>query len=323
MLYFLNGKSLTYKELDDKANALANFLKTEKHVKPQDTIGLLFDKSFEEIISMLATLKLGAIYVPIDISYPKDRIKYMIEDAKAKFILTTSSVDKSLVPNENLSIFVDLGLPLYDNTLPFDTFKSAQIICLIYTSGSTGRPKGVMIGNSGIVRLVRNTNHVEFSRGNRVLHAASIAFDVCSFEVWGALLNGLELFLIRKNDLLNLEYFEKFLKDNNITIMLSTTAFVNKICETNPNMFSGLKYLVSGGEAASLKHIKLAKKANPDLIFNNAYGPTENTVVSTYFQVKDLKKDLKDFVPIGRPISNTTCYILSIDRTSFTTLCYW
>lgn len=307
---FFEGSSLSYSELNMKANSLACFLKDSKNIKPKDIIGLLFDKSFEEIIAILAVLKLGAIYVPIDVSYPKDRISYMIKDSNAKLVLTTSNVDVSSLPSNCNNIFIDLKCDFYQNGFSFDSIKNAELVSIIYTSGSTGLPKGVLLGNKGVIRLVRNTNHINFSRGNRVLHSASIAFDVSSFEIWGALLNGLELFLIRKNDLLDVKEFEKFLKENNITMMLSTTAFVNKICETDPYIFSNLKHLTIGGEVASLKHAKMALSVNPNLVFENAYGPTENAVVSSYFEVST---DTMDFIPIGRPISNSTCYIVSKD----------
>lgn len=307
---FFEGNSLSYFELNKKANSLACFLRDSKNIKPKDIVGLLFDKSFEEIIAILAVLKLGAIYVPIDISYPKDRISYMLRDSNAKLVLTTSDVDTSSLPDNCSKLFIDLSYDFYQKGFSFDSFKNAELISIIYTSGSTGLPKGVLLGNKGVIRLVRNTNHIDFARGNKVLHSASIAFDVSSFEIWGALLNGLELFLIKKNDLLDVKVFEKFLKENNITMMLSTTAFVNKICETDPHIFSNLRHLTIGGEAASLKHAKMALSANPNLIFENAYGPTENAVVSSYFEVTN---NTEDFVPIGRPISNSTCYIVSQD----------
>lgn len=307
---FFEGNSLSYFELNKKANSLACFLRDSKNIKPKDIVGLLFDKSFEEIIAILAVLKLGAIYVPIDISYPKDRISYMLRDSNAKLVLTTSDVDTSSLPSDCCKVLIDLHLDFYQKNFSFDSFKNSKFVSIMYTSGSTGVPKGVMITNKGIIRLVRNTNYISFSHNDRILHAGSIAFDASTFEIYSALLNGLELFLIQKSVLLNYQLFEEFIKKNEVNIMLLTTSLFNKFCETNPNIFSNVKYLVSGGEVASIKHFSLVKQANTNIILENLYGPTENTVVSTYYKFNE---NVTTYLPIGRPISNSTCYIVSQD----------
>ena len=121
-----------------------------------------------------------------------------------------------------------------------------------------------MIPNRAIVRLVKNTNFIKFSKGDRILQTGSIAFDASTFEIWGALLNGLELFLLKKTDLLNPTYFSDYIKRNKISSLFLTTSLFNRFCEENPKMFGVLKYLLIGGEALSFKHIKAVRDANPD-----------------------------------------------------------
>lgn len=302
------GNSLSYKELNEKANSLANHLKS-MGVMPHDVVALFLDKSLEAIVSIVATLKLGAAYLPIDISYPTHRISYMLKDANAKAFLVTSDLDFKLtidIPK----IVVDLSSIIYAKDFKFETPKvlPSDLAYIIYTSGSTGTPKGVMVSNQAILRLVKNTNYVTFSKGDRILQTGTIAFDASTFEIWGALLNGLELFLLKKADLLNPEFFSDYIVKNKITTLFLTTSLFNKYSEENSKMFGVLKYLLIGGEALSFKHIRAVREANPDLHIINGYGPTENTTFSTYYDIQDLSMG---FIPIGYPLANSKCYVVS------------
>ncbi len=165
-----------------------------------------------------------------------------------------------------------------------------------------------MVPNRAVVRLVKNTNFIKFSNGDRILQTGSIAFDASTFEIWGALLNGLELFLLKKSDLLEPSYFSNYISKNKISSLFLTTALFNRLCEENPKMFSCLKYLLIGGEASSFKHIKAAHDANPNLHFLHVYGPTENTTFSTFYEIKNT---LLESTPIGFPLANSTCYVVS------------
>lgn len=302
---YFEGKTLTYRELNEKANSLANCLKAQG-VMPHDVVALFLDKSFEAIISMIATLKLGAAYLPIDISYPTHRISYMLKDANAKAFLVTSNLDFKLtisIPK----VIVDLDSFLYAKDTEFVSAKvlPTDLVYVIYTSGSTGTPKGVMVPNSGVVRLTKSPpDYITFNQGDKLLQTVSISFDVSIFEIWGSLLNGLELFLLRKTDLLNPKYFASFLKEKDINCLFLSTAVFNKFCEEDPKMFSNLKYLVVGGEALSYKHTKIAREANPNLTMVNGYGPTENSTFSTYYNIKDTSMG---FIPIR--LSNLKFYL--------------
>ena len=302
------NSTLTYKELNDKANILAHFLKSQD-IGLYDTVSIFLDKSLEAIVSIIGALKVGASFLPIDISYPNSRILYMIKDAASKICLTSSDLENRLeldIPK----FVVDLNSDMYKKDTRFVSAKteSLDVVYIMYTSGSTGTPKGVMVPNKSIVRLVKNTNFIKFSKGDRILQTGSIAFDASTFEIWGALLNGLELFILKKENLLNPDYFSDYIRENKISSLFLTTSLFNKFCEYNPKMFGCLKYLLIGGEALSFKHIKSAREANPDLNIVNGYGPTENTTFSAYYNIKDLSLG---FIPIGFPLANSTCYVVS------------
>lgn len=301
-------KSMSYCQLNNYANALAKLL-LENHIQAGDCVGIYLDKSFEIIVSILAILKINAIYMPIDINFPKKRLDYILDNSKTNLILTSAKYRGNLDYDINY-INVDLTDNYYNNTFDNINFHipTDSTAYVLYTSGSTGNPKGVMVTHRGVIRLVKDTNYIQFESGDRVLQAGSFVFDASTFEIWAALLNGLELFMLSKDNLLNPNFFEKYINENNINIMLLTSALFNKFCEENASMFSNVKYLLTGGEAISIKHAIMAKQSNPNLKLINAYGPTENAVISTCYPVSEI---LHSDIPIGKPISNSTCYVVS------------
>ncbi len=303
-------KKLTYRELNEKANALAYALKS-MNINHKDIVSVLLDKSLEMIVSILSILKIGACYLPIDINYPKDRIDYIIGNSLSKIALSTKNI------TDNLSISlpilcVDLDdKSIYNNSSNFVNIESTSpedTAYIMYTSGSTGKPKGVMVKNINVVRLVKNTNFIKFSEHERILQTGSIVFDACTFEIWSALLNGFELYIIKKEQLLDSSLLQDYLIKNRITILWLTAPLFNQLSENNPNMFNHVKYLLTGGDVLSPKHINTVRKINPNLTIINGYGPTENTTFSTCFSVL---QTYEDSIPIGKPIANSTAYVVS------------
>jgi amino acid adenylation domain-containing protein/thioester reductase-like protein len=309
-----NNKELTYKELNDKANALANYLLENYKVQAQEKIGIYLEKSLESIIAILATIKLGAIYVPIDIKYPKERTEYILHDTKAKIVLTNKKYTNTL-PQNNYNLDIDLEESLYDNSNKNNIknrIKANHLIYIMYTSGSTGKPKGVMVKHRNVVRLVKNTNYIDFGKCKNILQTGSIVFDACTFEIWGALLNGLSLYIIETNELLTPDMLKEYLKQNKIDTLWLTAPLFNQLCEKNPKIFAEIRYLLTGGDVLSPKHINMVKDANPNLTVINGYGPTENTTFSCCFTID---KNYETSIPIGKPIANSTAYVVSSEGT--------
>lgn len=304
-----NNKKLTYKELNEKSNQLATYMVEKYHIQKQDKIGIFVRKSLESIISILAILKTGAIFVPIDVEYPDDRIDYILKDSKASLVLTTQEFEERIVDIPKVNIELNSNIYISDKKGNLiNATSSDDLIYIMYTSGSTGKPKGVMVEHKNVIRLVRNTNYIDFSQKHNILQTGSIVFDACTFEIWGTLLNGGTLYLLDKENMLNQNYFESYLKNNNITTIFLTTALFNQYCESSSTMFANLQNLLTGGEAVSCKHMQLALKNYPNLNIIHVYGPTENTTFSTYYKVSTIENNT---IPIGKAISNSTTYIVS------------
>lgn len=303
------NQQLTYRELNERANSLAYFLK-ENGVEKESIVCTLMDKSLEMVVAFLAILKTGAAYLPIDINYPKERIDFMIKNSSSKVLL----VNDNKYENNNIKIFsINLSSNMYNkniNNLNIH-FQSNNMAYVMYTSGSTGKPKGVVIEHKSIIRLVKKTNYIVFTEGDRFLQGGSTVFDACTFEIWAPLLNGLSLYIIRKQDLLNPLSLQRYLNDNKITILWLTAPLFNQLSEDCPSMFKSVKYLLTGGDVLSPQHINAVKKVNPNLTIINGYGPTENTTFSTCFRIDNY---YENNIPIGYPISNSTCYIVSKDN---------
>lgn len=303
-------KKLTYRELNEKANQLARFLLANS-VNTNDIVCLLLDKSLESIISIIATLKVGATYLPIDVNYPSDRIDYIIRDSKSKILLTTkANIHKSNGTIQALCI--DIDSPIYSQNdfenIYCKNISADNLAYIMYTSGSTGNPKGVMVKHRNIIRLVKNNNFITFDKKERILQTGSIVFDACTFEIFGTLLNGFELYIIKKEALLDSQLLQDYVINNKITILWLTAPLFNQLCEENPHMFRSVKTLLTGGDVLSPKHINMVKVANPNLTVINGYGPTENTTFSCCFTID---KKYTNSIPIGKPISNSTAYVVS------------
>ncbi len=300
-------KQLTYSELNKKSNYLAKVLR-DKSVKADTVVGIMMEKSLEMIIGILGILKAGGAYLPIDTEYPQHRIRHIIDDSNAKMLLSKSyfidGIDFSgeIIDIENLINSVE-ELPNLPNIN-----KPEDLAYIIYTSGSTGKPKGVAVEQKNVVRLVKNTNYIKLKRNHRILQTGAIAFDASTFEIWGALLNGLPLYLINNDVLMNVKKLEQFIQKNKISTMWLTSPLFNQISKEKSEIFEKLEYLLVGGDVLSTKHINNVRSKNKKINIINGYGPTENTTFSTCFHIN---KDYEENIPIGKPIANSTCYVLN------------
>ncbi|MCA2581201.1 condensation domain-containing protein, partial [Microcystis sp. M39BS1] len=235
-------QKLTYNELNCRANQLAHYLQ-KLGVKPDELVGICLERSFDMIVGLLAILKVGGAYVPIDPDYPQERISFMLQDTQVKIILTCEYLQASL-PNHN-AIFVCLDKDWEQiNQASLENLNSTvsadNLAYVIYTSGSTGIPKGVIVTHQAVNRLVLNTNYIQFTPDDRVVQASNIAFDAATFEIWGALLNGAKIIIIAKSVLLSPQELAVSLKENQISVLFLTTALFNQLANLVPQAFSNL-----------------------------------------------------------------------------------
>ncbi len=306
--------ALTYTELNEKANRLAHTLKN-KGLAKGTPVGLLLDKSQELIIGILGILKAGGAYLPIDIDFPSDRIGYVLSNSKMNLLLVTlnDTVLKLLEEQQLGSVELlmldseEVYAEISDN--PPSTIIPSDLAYIAYTSGTTGKPKGVMVEHRNVIRLVKNTNYVELDSQTKILQTGSISFDATTFEYWGALLNGGELHILPQEELLKTDSLKQKLIESRISTMWMTSSWFNQVVDHDIEVFSSLSWLLVGGEALSPHHINEVRDRFPKLKLVNGYGPTENTTFSLCYTI-DKKHEVN--IPIGKPISNTTAYI--VDR---------
>lgn len=304
-----NGAAMTYGELNAKANRLARTLRG-RGVGPDQAVGILAERSLEMIIGVLAIIKAGGAYLPLDPDYPQSRIEYMLQDAGVSVCLADRSMQDRV---SRISMCIDPA-DLANNCSDEEGVENLphlntphDLIYIMYTSGSTGEPKGVMIEHRNVNRLISNSNMLIIREDDRILQTGSLAFDASTFEIWGALLNGAGLYLVQKGDLLSAEALERRMNLDRITMIWLTAALFNQLVEENPQIFATLRTLYVGGDVLSPKHINEVRRLYPQLSVVNGYGPTESTTFTTYFPIEC---EYTDAIPIGRPVSNTRVYIL-------------
>ncbi|EPR11938.1 hybrid non-ribosomal peptide synthetase/type I polyketide synthase [Ruminiclostridium papyrosolvens] len=297
---------LTYRELNDKSNSLAWVLR-EKGVQPDTIVGIIAERSIEMIIGITGILKAGGAYLPIDPRYPQERINFMLKDSGTGILLTC---DYLIGKTDFAGYIVNLSdSNLYaGNTLnPDKTGTPKHLAYVMYTSGSTGKPKGVMVEHRSVVRLVKNTNYIDFEENDSILQTGALAFDATTFEFWGALLNGLKLYIADENIILDPINLSAAIKKYDISTMWLTSPLFNQFSTQKPEIFNGLKKLLVGGDKLSPAHINAVRNVCPGLIITNGYGPTENTTFSVCFKIN---KTYEQNIPIGIPVNNSTAYIL-------------
>lgn len=304
----------SYLTLDTMANTLAHRL-IACGIGPGCLVALYLDRSCDLIAAQLAVLKADAAYVPLDIEYPSSRLEAILAETEVSVLISQRSLADRLKPFSIPAIWLDENPSQQDQNTgrprrrPSDPNALAHII---YTSGSTGRPKGICIPHHAVLRLVCGTDYVMLEPGDRMAHASNPAFDAATFEIWGALLCGGTLVIVDRDVVLSPADFAAFLIDQKITTLFMTTALFNQIAATVPTAFASLRELLFGGEQVEPRWVRevLAKGAPGRLL--HVYGPTESTTFATWHLIEAVSTDTLT-IPIGRPIANTTAYVLEAD----------
>ncbi len=306
------AKTLSYRELDRRSNQCARRLQT-LGVRPGDLVALLAQRSFEAVIAMLGVLKAGAAYAPLDPSYPKDLLAFMVEDCAPALALGQRDVPSAMAGDHHfadIESFLADASHASDAALDRDPDPNAPAY-VIYTSGSTGRPKGVMIPHRGIVRLVTGQDYANFGPEEVFLHAAPLAFDASTFEIWGALLNGGRVAIIREPRPTLDEICEAIRRYGVTTAWFTAGLFHLLVDERMPDLRS-LRRILAGGDVLSPTHVEKALAGLPETQLVNGYGPTENTTFTCCYPVPREGWG-GGAVPIGGPIDETDVYLLGPD----------
>ncbi|MCP3060169.1 amino acid adenylation domain-containing protein [Myxococcus sp. K38C18041901] len=303
--------SLTYGELDARANRLARLLRGKGVSRERPQVGVCLPRHPELVVTLLAILKAGGAYVPLDPDYPSERLGFMARDSRVVVIVSLDALRSSFTPDAPVLSLEALGeelTKLEATALPRES-TSEDLAHIIYTSGSTGHPKGVCIPHRGVVRMVRDADHIRLGPDDRVGQAATIAFDASTFELWAPLLNGSTLVILDKEEVIDPVLLDRRLQEERITTLFLTTALFNLVARTRPESFKGLRWLGFGGEAADPDCVNDVLTYGAPGQLANFYGPTENSTYSTWYPVRQRQEHS---VPIGRPVSNSTAYVLDV-----------
>ncbi|WP_026579340.1 bacitracin non-ribosomal peptide synthetase BacC [Bacillus sp. SB47] len=298
-------EKLSYKALNERSNQLAGLLR-EKGVKPDMIVGVMAERSVEMIVGMLAVLKAGGAYLPIDPEYPEDRIRYMIEDSGISILL--KKADKQIDVDLTCIDMNEKGLTKDKATENLEhTSGSSDMAYVIYTSGSTGKPKGVMVNHQSIVNtLYWRKQSYGYSTADATLQVPSFSFDSSVEDIFTTLISGAKLVLIR--DLrMNPREIIGALRTHKATNLLAVPSFYLSLLDTIEQPLEDLRFITVAGEGFNESLIRQHFEKLPNVKLFNEYGPTENSVCSTR---GELQKD-DEKVVIGRPISNHKAYILN------------
>src|SRR5947209_4859072 len=298
-----DGIVVSYRDLDRRANQMARHL-VGTGIKPGDRVGLLFDKSPDTYVAMLAVMKANAAYVPLDASFPVDRIRYIVADAEISAIVSMGSFEERLAPLDVLRVYLDKDKRTIDAEATGPVTGIAPTydpLCyIIYTSGTTGNPKGVAIAHASICNFVRVAAELYgYAPGDRVYQGMTIAFDFSIEEIWVPLMAGATLVPSRPGSSLIGDELADFLRERRVTVM----ACCPTLLATIEQDLSLLRILLVGGEACPQNLV--ARWYRPGRCILNSSGPTEATVTATLTELKPHKP-----VTIGIPLPTYSIVIL-------------
>lgn len=301
------GRGMTYRELDRRADALGRELRV-RGAGGRPPVALLMERSPELIVAMLAVLKAGSAYLVLNPGDPDQRLAELALDANLSLTLTSEQLS-GRVPAGLDSVVLD-GLPLSNTSTPSTPrarLTPDHLAYVCYTSGSTGAPKGVGVTHRGVVRLVREAGWMSFGPEDVVLHAASPSFDACTLEIFGALCNGGRL-VIHPPGRIDLEALSRTIIDEGVTVVNLPTGVLHQLVQSRLPAFAGLRHVVTGGDVASPALVTRLLEAHPHLLFTNGYGPTENTTFTTCWTSRT--PPTTDDVPIGQAVDGTRVTLL-------------
>lgn len=305
------GGTLSYAELDARADALAVRLRTAG-VAQGGVVAVPMARSADAVVALLGVLKSGAAYLPLDPAHPQERLAHAIGDAGVRVAIVDAMGANTALPAQVERISFDGApvAPASEATNAGSRIDRDAPAYVMYTSGSTGQPKGVEIAHRGILRLVVDADYIGLGPDTRFLHAAPLGFDASTLEIWGTLLNG-GCVVVHEETLPTGAGLAANIRRQGITHAWLTAALFNAVIDDDPHHLSGLRELFIGGEALSVDHVRRALQALPGLRLCNGYGPTECTTFAAAHAIASPLPDDAVAVPIGRPLPDTTLYVLN------------
>ncbi|MCX2492855.1 non-ribosomal peptide synthase/polyketide synthase [Pedobacter sp. PF22-3] len=311
------GGDMTYASFARQANLMAAYLQTEKHVAAGDLVAVMLEREPDQVSSVFGILKAAAVYVPIDPSYPKERIDAIIADAGIKILITRTKYIPRL---KNIAVrVVDLDQEYSEIQQQKDVFSAAEIhtdhpAYVIYTSGSTGKPKGVVVSHGSLANLIHcmQERYPLDARGVYLLKT-TFSFDVSAAELFGWFLAGGSLCLLPVGEegnaavILNTIAKQKITHVNFVSSMF--TVFSEEAAKHPVDWLSSLQYIFLAGEALFYTTVQKIQALQLPLRLVNLYGPTEGTVYTTAYTL--LQNDTDFAIPIGKPLNNVNLYVLN------------
>src|ERR1700754_57200 len=304
-----DASSLTYAELDARSDRVAAAL-AAAGVEPGSYVALLMERSVESIVVVFGVLKAGAAYLPIDTRWPAERVAFALRDAEVAAIVADEGLD---ILNEDIPLFTvnSLETSTFGWTSPLKRLprgSADDLAYAMYSSGSTGTPKGVEIRHVSILRLVLRSDYIDFD-APKVLHAAPLGFDASTFEIFAPLLNGGTCVVYGERVPTGCG-IARTVARHGAEIAWLTAALFNAIVDDDASNLSGLRVVLTGGEALSVPHVRKAYAALPATQLINGYGPTECTTFATTYRIpRELPDELRA-IPIGTPIGETSLHVL-------------
>ncbi len=313
-----DDESLSYGELNLRANRLAHYLLARVTRAPELMVAISMERSPRTVVAILAILKAGGVYVPLDPAFPPERLDFMLEDAEVPALITEKTVGEGTPAR-----FTERGIEIVcldrdaaaiarasdRNPAAGAAVGGDRLAYVIYTSGSTGIPKGVAVSHRAVARLVFHTNYIDLGADDRVAQASTTSFDAATFELWGALVHGGRLVGIGKDVAIDPPRLAAVLSERAITVLFLTTALFNQMMREQPSAFSNLRHLLFGGEAVDPHQVREALADGAPERLLHVYGPTESTTYASWYRVREVAPGART-VPIGGPLANTELYVL-------------
>lgn len=303
------GQQLTYEDLNRRANQLAHYLRAQG-VERETLVGICLERSLAMMVGVLGILKAGAAYLPMDPSYPAERLRFMQEDAGLEILLTQQNQNQTTIHGRSKVIYLDRDweeIATYspDNPVPVATADNPAYV--IYTSGSTGHPKGVVVEHRQLLnQLLWCRDTFRFGASDRVLQKASLAFDASLMETLLPLISGARIVMARPGGEQDPDYLVDLIREEQITYIDAVpTLLDNMIDHPDSGAWKSVRLVTTGGETLNLPLVRKFQ-GKTQVPFWNCYGPTETTIQSTV----ELCEPRQDTVSIGRPIANNQVYVL-------------